>query len=268
MIMVNLGCGSCFHAAWINFDCVPSSPLVKRWGVGQPLPFEDGGVDVVYHSHLIEHLPSRNGAELLRECHRILRPNGIIRIVVPDLENIARAYLSALDEAEKGGNDTLHSWTRMELVDQAARSVSGGEMAPWLRKLNNADVVRVRERAGREVDSILGSCPDVAGSKRLSPRQVWWKVRKEFVRALIFSVGGSRLRAALDEGIFRQRGEVHRVMYDRIALARVVTECGFSGATVMAANESAIPAFSSYELDAVDGVVRKPDSLFMEAVKR
>ena len=67
---------------------------------------------------------------------------------------------------------------------------------------------------------------------------------------------------------FRASGEVHRWMYDRWSLGRLLEECGFSDTRVCAASESRIPGFSAYLLDCEeDGSTRKPDSLFIEAQK-
>jgi hypothetical protein len=56
-------------------------------------------------------------------------------------------------------------------------------------------------------------------------------------------------------------------MYDRVSLKRLLEECGFTHVRVCTAYESRIEGFASYGLDIVDGRVRKPDSLFMEAIK-
>ena len=75
---------------------------------------------------------------MVLECHRVLRPGGIIRVVVPDLEGIAEAYLRGLAVVNAGGDSTLYEWCRMELIDQAARTRSGGAMLPFLRGLTPA----------------------------------------------------------------------------------------------------------------------------------
>jgi hypothetical protein len=56
-------------------------------------------------------------------------------------------------------------------------------------------------------------------------------------------------------------------MYDRFSLRRVLEQSGFRDPRRCAADQSRIPEFASYDLDTVGGRVRKPDSLFMEAVK-
>ena len=68
----------------------------------------------------------------------------------------------------------------------------------------------------------------------------------------------------MKEGWFRTSGEVHRWMYDKFSLGRVLEKAGFSNVVVCAPSVSRIPGFISYGLDVINGEVRKPDSLFME----
>ena len=70
------------------------------------------------------------------------------------------------------------------------------------------------------------------------------------------------------ESSFRQTGEVHRWMYDRVSLGCLLRASGFTDVRVCKADESQITDFPIYHLDTDEsGVVRKPDSLFMEACK-
>lgn len=61
--------------------------------IRKPLPSDSGSVDAIYSSHMIEHLTRDEGERFLRECYRVLRPGGNIRVVVPDLEGVVRKYL-------------------------------------------------------------------------------------------------------------------------------------------------------------------------------
>jgi predicted SAM-dependent methyltransferase len=56
------------------------------------IPAEADTLDAVYHSHLLEHLSYFEGLEFLQKCHTALKPGGIHRVVVPDLEAFAKAY--------------------------------------------------------------------------------------------------------------------------------------------------------------------------------
>jgi hypothetical protein len=72
---------------------------------------------------------------------------------------------------------------------------------------------------------------------------------------------------AFEEGVFRNSGEIHRWMYDRYSLRRLLEQAGFIDVRICRADESRIPDFNSYNLDVVEGKVRKPVSLFMEGIK-
>jgi hypothetical protein len=93
-------------------------------------------------------------------------------------------------------------------------------------------------------------------------------VRSQLALAAVTVLDGTTGRAAYREGRFRQSGEVHRWMYDRISLAALLEEVGFADARVCGAGESRITGFDSYQLDRDETqVARKPDSLYLEAVK-
>ncbi|WP_088241393.1 class I SAM-dependent methyltransferase [Calothrix rhizosoleniae] len=53
---------------------------------GDKLPFDNDSVDFIYSEHFFEHLFFDEALSLLRECHRILKPNGVIRTCVPDAD--------------------------------------------------------------------------------------------------------------------------------------------------------------------------------------
>ncbi len=61
----------------------------------RPLPFPDRVFRAAYGSHVLEHLYRNEALQLLREISRVLLPGGILRVVVPDLEVIVRAYEEA-----------------------------------------------------------------------------------------------------------------------------------------------------------------------------
>ena len=69
----------------------------------RPLPFRDGEFEVVYASHILEHIPWYQTVDALREWARILQPGGRLEIWVPDGEKICRAFL----EGESGGRSPL-----------------------------------------------------------------------------------------------------------------------------------------------------------------
>lgn len=62
----------------------------------KPLPFSSESFDCVYSSHMLEHLPRNIVPRLLNEIYRVLKPGGVVRTVVPDLDYFINHY-DALD---------------------------------------------------------------------------------------------------------------------------------------------------------------------------
>jgi DNA modification methylase len=89
----------------------------------------------------------------MQECHRVLKDGGIIRVVVPDLEQIVRWYLKLLDESLGGNQDAQkrYDWIMLELFDQMVRNVSGGDMLKYWKNNPIPAESFVIERCGSEV---------------------------------------------------------------------------------------------------------------------
>lgn len=136
MKCLNLDCGQRFHPDWVNLDILPTSPSVRQWDLANDLPFPDASFDVVYHSHVLEHFSKADGLQLLRSCFRVLKPSGVIRIAVPDLEQIARLHIEALEKSLDGDPrwQSRYEWILLEMYDQTVRRSSGGEMPAYLRR--------------------------------------------------------------------------------------------------------------------------------------
>lgn len=90
-LRLHLGSGGERKAGWVNVDLL-GDPVDLVWNLASPLPFESASVDAVFHEHLLEHMPLRAGAALMRECYRVLKPGGILRVGVPDAGKLIRSY--------------------------------------------------------------------------------------------------------------------------------------------------------------------------------
>ena len=60
------------------------------------IPFKNNSVDVVYHSHVFEHLPKEHAKKFMAEVKRVLKPGGIQRIVIPDMETLCQELIDHL----------------------------------------------------------------------------------------------------------------------------------------------------------------------------
>lgn len=280
--LLNVGCGRRFHSAWRNVDLVSNDPGVMEHDLRTGIPFDDGCFDAVYHSHVLEHMPPEDGRKLLEECFRVLSASGVVRIAVPDLEGIARAYLDAVDRCDQSqpGAEEDHAWMQLELIDQMVRPYSGGQMGAFMADQNIPNKDFIASRMGAEILNCIepetgDDHPQTAKAASKPPTRSLAKklkdrvrrVRKKAERSLLKRLYGKDIFELLDIARFRASGEIHQWMYDRISLQRLLVEVGFVNVSVRSASESQIPSFAEYELDEKDGQVCKPDSLFIEAVK-
>lgn len=244
-ILCNVGCGVRHHPAWINIDFHGVGEAVLQWDLRQGLPLPDRNCDAIYSSHTIEHFDRAGARGFLRECHRVLKPGGIVRLVAPDLEGIARAYLECLAGAQRGeqGADARYEWIVVELLDQLVRHQSGGEMLKlWCLPHVPAEDFIAR-RVGME----------------------YWRAREHCKNRIVSQAIPTD---AMTVGTFRLGGEVHQWMYDRYSLGQLVTQSGFVQVRHCSADSSFIEGFAGYDLDTEpDGTVYKPDSFFLEAQK-
>lgn len=82
---LHIGCGQFSLAGWLNGDYDPQGLDAIFLDARRAIPLADRSFDYVFSEHMIEHIPLAHGETLLRECHRILKPGGRIRIATPDL---------------------------------------------------------------------------------------------------------------------------------------------------------------------------------------
>jgi predicted SAM-dependent methyltransferase len=142
MVRINLGAGSQSAAGFIGYDrsrlpLLARNPVLRRvtngrWAHWPPdtrvhdvtkgIPHADASVDVVYTSHMVEHLRREQAEYFFSECHRVLKPGGLLRIVVPDLRAIVTAYLE--------GNREMFKNPTPALADTLARSLYGESRKP------------------------------------------------------------------------------------------------------------------------------------------
>lgn len=132
---LHVGCGDVWVPGWLNVGLLPwwrqpygtlrirDGAVVLSLDVTLGLPLDDGRLDQVYGSHFIEHLAFGDGLAFMKECHRAMRPGGLIRLSCPDLELWARkyvendrAFLEAYESAVAGMRDLPELRTRGQIM--------------------------------------------------------------------------------------------------------------------------------------------------------
>ena len=89
-ILLNIGCGDKKIQGFVNIDTVDGADL--RLDVRHGLPFENNSVDGIFSEHFIEHLTQAEGAAFFRECRRVLKNHGRVRVATPDLDYLLQIY--------------------------------------------------------------------------------------------------------------------------------------------------------------------------------
>lgn len=274
--MLNIGCGANYHPDWINLDVAPSSAVVLPVDISKGLPFHSNFAIACYSSHVLEHLDKAGAVNLITECFRVLKPGGVIRLAVPDLEVLARQYISLLEAVVAGDRkrELAYDWIILELYDQTVRNCSGGEMAHFLANLNEKDRSFVRSRIGVEAEAFWAPRRPLSRAHQLNNLVKKIRLggllklsREKLASWIVYLIAGKTAFNDFRVGLFRGRGEVHQWMYDRYSLKRLLDNAGFVSVNICAANESHISEYDKYSLDVINGTVRKPDSIYIEALK-
>jgi SAM-dependent methyltransferase len=103
--------------------------LISRWKVdyvadaSKSLPFRDNVFDLVYASHIIEHVPWYELERVIREWARIIKPGGALEVWAPDAVKIARAFA----DAEENGCTSFHNdgWWRFNEEQDPCKWAAG-----------------------------------------------------------------------------------------------------------------------------------------------
>jgi len=85
VIKLHFGCGSHKLSGWQNLD-LPHVDVTKR------LKFADNTADFIFHEHLLEHLDEVDGFNFLKECYRILKLGGKMRVSCPSIDGFIWVY--------------------------------------------------------------------------------------------------------------------------------------------------------------------------------
>jgi SAM-dependent methyltransferase len=130
-----------------RFKCLPSNIMVHDLAKG--IPFDENSIDVVYHSHVLEHLDQTTARLFLTEIQRVLIPGGIHRIVVPDFEKKCTNYLSHVKDCISDKTEYLkHDKYIGAIIEQCVRTEAYGtsQQKPIRRFVENILLGDARRR--------------------------------------------------------------------------------------------------------------------------
>lgn len=145
--------GHQFERNWTNVDCESRwNPDILADCAHMPM-FEDGSAEIIVSHHSLEHYGCNEGTAMLQECHRILAPGGSLIICVPDMRELAKAwlrgqidtqiYMTNVYGAYLGEEPDRHRWG----YDGLSLATYLMNVAPWAkiksfdnRKIDGADI--------------------------------------------------------------------------------------------------------------------------------
>ena len=263
---LNLGCGNRYHKEWTNIDFISNSEHVIECNLLNGIPFSDNEFDFVYTSHVLEHFSKKDGSFIIQECYRVLKKGGILRIIVPDLEQLALEYIKSLNSVLKDKsliNDANYKWSVIELIDQLVREESGGEMLKYWSQKEIINESKVIDRSGDEYVKARKSILSTKINTNVLEEVTWRSKIKSFLFSKL------RINAKnLEIGNFVNGGEVHKWMYDRYSLSILLNESKFIESKIQSSETSYLINWNEYlYLDVENGKTRKPDSIIIEAIK-
>lgn len=93
---LHVGCGTLYKDGWINIDNNSDNNIEKldiNHDLSKGLPFDSESVDFIYNEHFIEHLSREDGLAFMKECYKILKYGGVLRIACPDLDKLIESYV-------------------------------------------------------------------------------------------------------------------------------------------------------------------------------
>jgi predicted SAM-dependent methyltransferase/glycosyltransferase involved in cell wall biosynthesis len=160
-IMLNIGCGNRKLPGFVNIDVIKGADI--RHDVRKGIPYGDGCIDFMFSEHFLEHLTQREGIEFLRECRRVLKPGGTVRIAMPDLDTLVGRYHH---EDWRGDGDMFKlgfEWVnnRCEMLNIAMREWGHR----WV--YNDEELKRVADLAGLlergRMDRGVSEIPELVG---------------------------------------------------------------------------------------------------------
>jgi SAM-dependent methyltransferase len=130
-----------------KLDMIPDNIMV--YNISRGLPFKSDSIDVIYHSHVLEHVDRNLTQVFLLEAKRVLKPGGVHRIVVPDLEYLCKAYLAHWLKCEIDTDECQkHDLYIAALLEQSVRKEAYGTslQRPLRRFLENVFIGDARRR--------------------------------------------------------------------------------------------------------------------------
>lgn len=148
-IKLHIGCGERdFGPSWIHIDGT-EYPHVKYHNI-EKLPFVNEMADLIYASHVLEYFNREEAKEVLKEWKRALKPEGTLRLAVPDFAACAKLYVEKNVPLDNYVGMFYGKWDIDEDTKVYHKTIY--DRPSLERVLNDAGFINVREWEWKETE--------------------------------------------------------------------------------------------------------------------
>lgn len=175
---INLASGQRpFSEPWINIDGIDQGYKVDILTDAKDLHmFEDESVGIIVAHHLVEHIAIHELEYYVGEWRRILKPEGILSIHVPDLRELDKAWLEGKIDTYIHNVNTYGAW-QGHIYDLHKWGYDAKELMERISCFNNND--NTSKYTWSEINNYNPSNPLYEGA---DIAQDWWILSMEFVK--------------------------------------------------------------------------------------
>ena len=159
-VLLNIGCGEKTSPEFINIDARPLAHIhIVTDNIMSLENFSDETVDLIYMSHVLEHVKRNDLKNVLTEMKRVLRKNGVLRLSVPDFDRLTDVYnasgkdITAISQQLMGGQDNeynIHySVFNRQYLTKLLKKIGFQEVVEW--DPDNCRYHDFKDRASRTI---------------------------------------------------------------------------------------------------------------------
>jgi SAM-dependent methyltransferase len=106
---LNWGCGASGEPGWINSDLKEGPGIDLSGDIRDGLALPDASLDYIVSIHALPMISLPDVVPVLRELRRLLKPGGVLRLCLPDLERGIAAYQAGNVEHFLVPDEDVHS---------------------------------------------------------------------------------------------------------------------------------------------------------------
>jgi len=125
MVKISFGSGGVVLPGWIHVDIDPACKPDMVFDATKTMPFDDGVADFLHSEDFLDQLSLEEGEAFISECRRIIKPDGVMRLLTVDLRRLVNLYVQGNPELlkmwEEGVGIPLRTRTLGEVLNEGMR---------------------------------------------------------------------------------------------------------------------------------------------------